>query len=467
MKKHLLAACLLLLPFAPARASGQAAAPFLPEDWTYSVEPTYMDYWGINRWGVTSFMLPYRVTQRVKHQWETSSKENWTYKSETGGAKGAFMRTASTFADMVLFIAPQNQDHVLGHDTRTREISRDYPGSYKFVTKRLSQILPVYLGGGELVDGDDVSYNKAGPDVSTLINSTLWEAHNQQTYFEGRRIMTGVTVNSTQMENLIWYRVIRLQTDWKQVDQDCVPYHNGVTTGFSPMKCRSKSGSAEDYSNYLMDLNTGRYGVANARDYRLKISDLQRANQFQLLDPMFALALYRYGADYIGHAKNTTYLPMLRLPGTTLDYLPGVRVYLSPFGIEYYQDNYFRCNKTLVNLFWSKGDNKYQRRGGLGVDIDNIPVGRSVTAGAYWEMRRQPPVDRILNTAPVTPAEYAHLDNVYNYGASLRIPIWTFGTDKAKQFLLTLKVGRKNTGWLPGEYIKGSFYMETGVGLHL
>jgi len=465
MKKCFFAACLSLLACAPALCGSPALEPFLMEDWTYSVEPARLDYWGINRWGVTSFMLPYRITQRVKHQWESKSKANWTYGSETGGRKGVFMRTASSFADLVLFIAPQNQDHVLGHDTRTRELHRDYHAN-KFVTKRLSQILPVYLGGRELVDGD-VTFSKVGPDMNTLINSTLWEAHNQQTYFEGRRIMADGAVNSTQLENLILHRLIRIQVGWKQVDQNCVPYHDGVTPGPSPRKCQTKSGSAEDYSNYLMDLNTGRYGVASARDYRLSIADLQRANQFQLLDPMFALALYRYGADYLGHARNQTYLPMLRLPGTKVSYLPGVRVYLSPFGIEYYQDNYFRYDKTLVNLFWSKGDNKFQRRGGAGFDVYGIPLGGTMTAGLFGEMRRQPAVNRILDFTPVAPAEYARLRNVYNGGVSLRLPLWSYGENKAKEFLLTLKAGRKNTGWLPGEYIKGSFYMETGIGLHL
>lgn len=466
MKKEIFSACLLLLPLAPALGAGPAAKPFLPEDWTYSVEPTHMDYWGLNRWGVTSFMLPYRITQRLKRRWEHARKDNWTYGSETGGRRGILMRTASSLSEVILFIAPQNQDHVLGHDTRTREMHRDY-GTPRFVTRRLSQILPVYLGGGELLDGGDVTYSRAGADFSTLINSTLWEAHNQQTYFEGKKILASDSVNAAQMENLILYRLIRLQTDWKNVDQDCVPYHDGTTPGPAPSKCMTKEGSAEDYTNYLMDLNTGRYGVANAVNYKLKIRDLQRANQFQLLDPMFALALYRYGADYIGHAKNQTYLPMFRVPGTDLRYLPGLRVYLSPFGIEYYQDNYFRFRNTLVNVFWSRGDNEYQRRGGAGLDIDNVPVAGGITAGAYWEMRRQPPVDRILNTAPVARSEYGSLQNVYNYGASLRVPLWSYGKDKDRDILMTLKAGRKNTGWIPGEYIKGSFYMETGFGVRL
>ena len=97
----------------------------------------------------------------------------------------------------------------------------------------------------------------------------------------------------------------------------------------------------------------------------------------------------------------------------------------------------------------------------------NIPLGGTVTAGVFGEMRRQPAVNRILDTTPVSAAEYGRLRNVYNAGASLRLPLWAYGENRSREFLLTLKAGRKNTGWLPGEYIKGSFYMETGIGLHL
>jgi hypothetical protein len=217
-----------------------------------------------------------------------------------------------------------------------------------------------------------------------------------------------------------------------------------------------------------MDVNTGRYGVANASDYRLKLSDLQRANRLQFVDPVFLVTAYRYGADYIGHAKNQSRIPMIPLPGTSMSYLPGLRVDLSPFGIEYIQDNYFRYKRTLVNLFWTRGDNKYEKRLGAGVDVDNIPLWGGATAGVYGQLYKQPLLSRLTDSTPLAASEIGRLHNVYHYGASLRVPLRTFG-DPAdpKQFILTLKAGRKNTGWIPGEYIKGSTYVETGLGFHL
>lgn len=412
------------------------------EDWVYSVEPTHLDYWGINHWGVTNFDLPYR------------------------GVRGAAMRAASTLLDFALYVGPQNFDHAMGHDSRSRELSRDFPGSHRYVSRRFTQILPVYFGGKELDSQTEKITNGSGADLGTLTNSTLWEMHNQFAYFYGKRIMAEERANSTQLANLLFQRLFMLQTEWKAVDQVCVTAR--LNGGTPPFQCRGGSGSAEDWSSYLLDLNTGRYGIANVGDYRLKISDLQRANQMQFVDPVFLVAAYRYGADYIGHARNQSRLPMIPLPGTAVAYLPGLRVDLSPFGIEYIQDNYFRYKRTLVNLFWTRGDNKFEKRLGAGIDADNIPLWRGVTAGVFGELYKQPIVSRIIDRTPLSGAEFGVLHNVWHYGASLRIPLRSFG-DPAdpKQFILTFKAGRKNTGWIPGEYIKGATYVETGLGFRL
>jgi hypothetical protein len=452
-------------PDAPAELQS-----FIREDWVISAEPTHPDYWGINHWGVTNFDLPFRVMIRGKHQLETSYANNWRFNSETGGLGGIALRTASTVLDFALFVGPQNFDHVMGHDTRSREFSHDYPGNYRYVSRRFTQILPVYFGGKELDSETEVlGRSRGGADQNTLTNSTLWEMHNQFAYFAGKKVMVQDSANATQMENLLFHRLLMLQTEWMAVNQACVAAHTGNGgNGSAPRQCLGDTGSSGDYSNYLMDLNTGRYGVANASNYRLKISDLQRANQLQFLDPVFLVTAYRYGADSIGHGQNQSHIPMIPLPGTDVSYLPGLRIDLSPFGIEYIQDNYFRYRRTLVNLFWTRGDNKYERRLGAGVDVDNIPLWGGITAGVFGQLYKQPLVSRIVDLSPLSPAEVGVLHNVYHYGASLRIPLRNFGDEhNPKQFILTVKAGRKNTGWIPGEYIKGSTYVETGLGLHL
>lgn len=442
------------------------AEPFLREDWVVSMEPTHPDHWGINHWGVTNFDLAYRGVQRGKHHLEGRYADDWRFHTETGGLRGAAMRTASTMLDFALFVGPQNFDHAMAHDSRARELSRDFPGSHRYVARRFSQVLPAYLGGKELRSPDENVTNGNGADLGTLTNSTIWEMHNQFAYFSGRRIMAEERANSTQLANLVFHRLLMLQTQWKAVDQVCATARaNGGTT---PVQCLGDGGTAADWSNYLMDLNTGRYGVAAVGDYRLKTADLQRANRLQFLDPVFLVAAYRYGADYIGHARNQSRIPMIPVPGTELSYLPGLRVDLSPFGIEYIQDNYFRYKRTLLNLFWTKGDDKYEKRLGAGFDLDDLPLWGGVTGGVFGQLYKQPLVSRIVDRTPLSAAEVGVLHNVYHYGASLRVPLREFGDkNDPKQIILTLKAGRKNTGWIPGEYIKGSTYVETGLGLRL
>jgi hypothetical protein len=463
-----LSRALLVVFILGAVPSELRAEPFAREDWVLSVEPTHLDYFGINHWGVTNFDLAFRGVQRGKRQLESSYVDNWRFGTETGGLRGIGMRTASSMLDFALFVGPQNFDHVLAHDSRARELSRDYPGSHRFVSKRFSQVLPVYFGGKELDSQTENNTNgRGGADLGMLTNSTIWEMHNQFAYFAGKKILVEGEANSAQLTGVIFHRLLMLQTDWREPGQACVASHMGAG-GTTPAQCLGDTGSAGDYSNYLLDLNSGRYGVANVEDYRLKIADLKRANRLQFLDPVFLVAAYRYGADYIGHAQNRSRIPMIPIPGTELGYLPGLRIDLSPFGIEYIQDNYFRYKKTLVNLFWTRGDNRYERRLGAGVDVDGIPLGGGVTGGVFGQLYKQPMVNRISDTSSLSAAEVGILHNVYNYGASLRVPVRSFG-DKGdpKEFILTLKAGRKNTGWVPGEYIRGSTYVETGIGFHL
>lgn len=463
MPRAFLAAALALC--LPAAAS---AEPPLREDWVYSFEPTHPDHWGVNHWGLTSFDLPYRALRRGKHALESRYASDWTFGTETGGLKGGALRTASTLVDLALFFGPQNFDHQMGHDARARELSRDYPGSHRYVARRFSQVLPVYFGGKELdSQTDSLTANRGGADQNTLTNSTLWELHSQFAFEAGKRAMRAGEVNAAELQTVVFHRLAMLQTGWEQPSQSCVAAHTGTGVG-APQSCLSGEGSARDYSNYLMDLNTGRYGIAAVSDYRLTLSDLKLANRLNFVDPVFLVSLWRYSADYVGHARNRSRIPMLPVPGTSLSYLPGLRVMLSPFGVEYFQDNWLRAGGALLDLYWTKGDDTFEERFGAGFDLSGIPLPLGMTGGLFGTLHKQPMVNRITDLRALTAAEVGHLHNTYNWGLTLRAPLKDFGDPKdPKQVLLTLKLGRKNDGWLPGEYIRGATYAETGLGLRL
>lgn len=442
-----------------------AAEPFVREDWVYGVEVTAPDRFGINHWGLQSFPLPFRVAQRGKHALESRYTDNWRF--ATHPVLGGGVRIISTMVDFGLLSGLQNFDHVLGHDSRGRELSRDYPGTYRYVGRRFNQILPAFLGGKELDSQTDKITNfPVGADLNTLENSTIWEMRNQFVYDLERTAMSADAVNRAQVSNLLFHRLSMIQAQWEEPNPVCVAAYGQQN---QPRVCQGGDGSAHDYSNYVMDLNTGRYGVASQNNYKIKISDVRRANVLQLADPVFLVALYRYGADYIGAGRNTTSLPMIPVGASGVSYLPGLRIDLSPFGIEYIQDNFFRYRGTLTNLFWTRGDNRYERRLGAGFDVDGIPLLRGATAGVFGELYKQPFVNRLDRAGALTAGELGVLHNVWNLGASLRVPLFEFGANKdnPKQVLLTVKAGHKNDGWIPGEYIHGSTYVETGLGLRL
>jgi hypothetical protein len=441
-----------------------AAEPFVREDWVYGVEASAPDKFGVNHWGLQSFPLPLRAVQRGKHSAENAYFDNFRFQSHP--AVGGGLRFFSTMVDFGLFSGLQNFDHVLGHDARARELSRDYPGTYRFVSRRFTQTLPVFLGGRELDDSEKATFFPIGADAKTLDNSSLSEMRNQFVYDLERTALTQDEVNRAEISNLIFHRLSTLQLSWEEPIPACVAAYGQQN---QPFQCRGGSGEARDYSNYLTDLNTGRYGVATRDNYRVTTADLQRANRLQFVDPIFLVALWRYGSDYVVDGKNTTRLPMIPLGTTGVSYLPGLRIDLSPFGIEYIQDNFIRYGGSLTNLFWTRGDDKYERRLGAGFDVTGVPLFAGATGGAFGELYKQPLLSRVDRAGPLTAAEFGVLHNAWNAGLTLRAPLFSFGSDSKDpmRVIMTLTVGRKNTGWIPGEYIKGSTYAETGLGLRL
>ena len=151
-----------------------------------------------------------------------------------------------------------------------------------------------------------------------------------------------------------------------------------------------------------------------------------------------------------------------------LGYLPSLRVYISPFGIDYFIDNFFRYRGMLFNVYAQKGDDIYESRSGFGIDVTNIRLWRGTVLGIYGDFNIQPLLSRIVNQSPLNPQEIGQTHWVYNYGGPLKVPLFFFGNkeDCANLFFYT-RGGHKNDGWTPGAYLKGSAYIQVGLGLYL
>jgi hypothetical protein len=454
-----------LLSFTALPLQAAADPTFLAEDWIGSYEATQPDSWGV-QWGLNNFMLPFRLTQRGKHWLEDRYTHNWNFSSDSPKAGGVLMRLfVGTGVDFALFMGPQNIHHQMGHDAAAREFSRQW--DLGDVPKRFGQVLPKYFPKGGPLD-DDERRTGGGPDAQTQYMVQPMQMELQFAYQSGKNILERSASNRNEVENFLLYR-LRHMTDW--FDE-----HATVDQGFSDYLVKSNPTDAErhyyddggngfstDYTDYIVSLNRARYGVTQVGDYKVGMEDLGRSHLIQMLDPLFLASAWSYGRDYLVDGKNQVAVPMLNL-SQQVKYLPSFRIFFSPFGIDYFQDNYLRFRGSLTNIFWTIGDNGYQKRYGGGFDIENIVCHR-VRIGVFGMADRQPFLSRVNERTALTAREMSEGHIALNGGASLKILLRRLPGENEEGLFLYTRAGAKNTSWFPGEYFSGGPYVQVGLGL--
>ncbi|MBI5623044.1 MAG: hypothetical protein HY924_04615 [Elusimicrobia bacterium] len=438
------------------------ADAFLPEDWIVTVEPTHPTHRGMH-WYYDDMMLPYRAIQRAKHALETRYGGNWRLGGENGGAAGVALRFfVGTVPDFGLFMAGQNLHHAAGHDAAAREFALSF-GDRRSVPSRFTQVLPNYLGG-RLLRTAERQPDGRGADALSRAMSLPMEAELVFGYEQGKELLASRSSNATAVQRFLLYRT-RFLMDYAEngtLDQAFIDSQQPGASGRI-----SGPGFSTDFTWYLHYLNRNRYGVLRVDDYKLKTGDIKTAFYLQAADPLMWTALYAWGRDYLVGARNTTSLPMIRL-GAEAAYFPSLRVFFSPFGVEYFQDNYARRRGALANAYWTVGDNRYEKRYGAGLDVRGISLPHGITLGAYVQLHRQPLLSRITDQTPLSPAETGQGHLAYNLGGTLQIPVWTFGSGPdPRRLFLHARAGIKNLSWFPGEYLGSGAYVQTGLGVRL
>jgi len=452
----------LLLALAASPATSLAARPedrYLREDWIATVEPNRLDYWG-TQWSVNNIELPVRALQRTKHELETRFADNWRFGRETGGAGGAALRLlVGTFLDFGMFMGTLNLHHTTGHDAAAREFDRAY-GDGRSVSRRFKQVLPRMFGGRELRSWERQPQGR-GADANARAMTQPMESENVFAYAEGKDLLAG-EANATAVLRFLYSRG-RLLMDVSELgDLD-----QGVLACTAGCQAFSESRLSTDFTNYLYAVNKERYGVMQVADFRLKMGDVKKGFILQAFDPLMLSALVAYGRDYIVGGKNRASLPVFR-PAEGWGYLPGLRVFFSPFGLDYFQDNYVLHDGVVANLWWTRGDNRYERRFGGGFDVENLRLGDRVRVGAWLGLVRQPYLSRITDRSPLSPAETRRGHLAYNVGGSLKADLLRLGGGdgrEAMSLFLYNRGGTKNESWFPGDYFGDGLYLQTGLGL--
>jgi len=129
--------------------------------------------------------------------------------------------------------------------------------------------------------------------------------------------------------------------------------------------------SAENDPQAYIRLINAENGYTDLQNLKMNMKDLKKKMQLNKADPFLFYSMYVLLKDYLWDGKKSVNMPMLHFGNVS--YLPAFRAGLTPFGVQYYFENYIRTAKrnSLVELQY--GDQTFHKSwGGVGFTVQNV-----------------------------------------------------------------------------------------------
>jgi hypothetical protein len=221
------------------------------------------------------------------------------------------------------------------------------------------------------------------------------------------------------------------------------------------------SSKNSEISNFLFYLN------AVYRNKRLSHAKLRNISLLNLIDPFIFYSIYAHNC-YIRYGLP---LPVRLIKIGQIEYMPSVRVGLTPFGLQGYIDNFFLTpsNPMYAYLKWGRnGSNTYY---GFGIENQHIWNWKNFSFGLRLDAWRQPRVlfqqgtlsaeqiATLSDTSSLPPLYPASVLNKRSLGAAF----FAVGTYVRNQARLFTELGYKSNGYLPGEALRQSPIIRGGI----
>ncbi len=162
-------------------------------------------------------------------------------------------------------------------------------------------------------------------------------------------------------------------------------------------------GSGSDIVNYLDTLDVKikhDFGQLYRGSYNRALNKLQKEVLVNIADPYFFLSVWTYARTYLLKGETDFKFPMINVG--TFKYLPSFRLGLTPFGTEFYFDNYFSKNDRSYYFYMRHGEKGYYTFNGLGIIGDNLLGNKKLKLNVNGNIWDQPGLaiggDNITNT---------------------------------------------------------------------
>ncbi len=210
--------------------------------------------------------------------------------------------------------------------------------------------------------------------------------------------------------------------------------------------CRATDGN--DVKSYIYYVNANNYHSHNP----YSIEDLSKQVFINLFDPFQIYALYTFFKTYLWDGNEEQKIPMI--PLGSLKYLPSFHLGLTPFGTEFYFDNYFVADKRIFTGYYRQGDNRFSKFYGFGIKSYNLIINNYLSLNAEAGIWNQPSLVLGGKTETETNSGFGGLFSV------TLLPKIIKGDNPVS---LYTQIGYKSSGYLEGERLDEGLILKLGL----
>jgi hypothetical protein len=206
-----------------------------------------------------------------------------------------------------------------------------------------------------------------------------------------------------------------------------------------------------DILSFLSAINAHE-GYPNEEDCRLTLDDLTNYALINFLNPFQYFSLYTYFSGYLWSGKENGILPMIKI--WNIKYLPSFRLGLTPFGAEFYLENFIVFTKKIINLYFRYGEPTFYKFYGLGLKAIDLVHNHKLSVNARLDMWHQPSILLGGETAEAAKT---------GMGGALFGTVFYRISRAYSSIHLRVQIGYKTPGFLEGEKLGKGFIGRIGI----
>jgi hypothetical protein len=339
-------------------------------------------------------------------------------------AIGIFYRATKTIFldDVIDHLTILTQHEIFGHGARYREYGR-IDNSF-----HLSLVPPYGNGHGFAQSGQLKDPDRKSSECEDLMKT-----------------IGGNEANTVLSQHIIGNWLLRGSINYRE-SLLYLESANNLLAYIYLTKYSKKPSNGNDIMAYMWNMQIA---YNNGKVYT--IDDLADQSLVGLINPFQFLSAFAFSYSYLLNGNDSLKLPMIKI--RNIGYLPALHYGLSPFGTEYYFDNYFVKNKKVLTAYYRLGDAKYFHFWGFGINTMDFFQYRNLIINPCFDIWKQPAFELGGDKLVKHKAGYGcAFSSMFN---------WYFS--KQSKTGISMQLGYKTAGYLAGENLAGGIIFRAGL----